>query len=134
ENPSVLVSGSVVHVVWQDSRDGNYEIYYKRDPTGNVVGVEAIGSEIPEQFSLEQNYPNPFNPTTAIRYTLVGTAHVELRVYNILGQEVRTLVNEFQQPGSHSVQLDASSLTSGVYFYKLWTGKFGETRKLMLLR
>ena len=72
EYPSVSISGSVVHVVWRDTRDGNAEIYYKRNPTGNVTGIENIGSEFPEAFRLEQNYPHPFNPTTEIRYHLPG--------------------------------------------------------------
>ncbi len=70
--PSVAVSGSVVHVVWKDNRDGNWEIYYKRNPTGNPVGIQNISTEIPSTYSLSQNYPNPFNPTTNIKFSIVN--------------------------------------------------------------
>ena len=68
--PSVSVSGLLVHVVWMDIRDGNYEIYYKRNPNGNPTGITNINTETPKEFKLEQNYPNPFNPMTKIRFFL----------------------------------------------------------------
>lgn len=134
ENPSVLVSGSVVHVVWQDSRDGNYEIYYKRDPTGNVTGIGNIGSEIPKEFKLEQNYPNPFNPSTTIQFSLPRSEFVTLRVFNILGEQIATLVSQNVSAGTHQAEWNAESVSSGVYFYRLQTGSFTQTRKLLLLR
>ncbi len=134
DNPSVTVSGSVLHVVWNDTRDGNYEIYYKRDPTGNVTGIENTASEFPEAFRLEQNYPNPFNPTTAISYQLTARSFVSLKVYDVLAREVATLVNEEKPPGTYEVTFDASGFSSGVYFYRLSTTHFVQTRKLVLLR
>jgi len=135
--PSVAISGQDVHVVWHDLRDGNYEVYYKRNPTGNPTAVEIVASEMPNTFALMQNYPNPFNPSTKIKFGIpVGTRHVVsvLKVYDLLGREVATLVNENLPPGSYEVTFDASGLASGVYFYRLRAGEFTETRRMMLLR
>ncbi|MDZ7766259.1 MAG: T9SS type A sorting domain-containing protein [Melioribacteraceae bacterium] len=75
--------------------------------------------EIVNKFSLSQNYPNPFNPTTSIKYQVSSSEKVILKVYDILGREIKTLVNEVKSPGSYEVQFDASQLASGVYFYRL---------------
>ena len=89
---------------------------------------------IPNQFALEQNYPNPFNPATTIRYQLPAFGPVVLKVYDVLGREVATLVNEEKAAGKYSVTWNASSMSSGVYFYRLQTASFTKTKKLMLLR
>ena len=90
---------------------------------------------------LQQNYPNPFNPSTTIRYTIawsrehgVESRETKIVVYDILGREVATLVNEKKAPGDYEVRFDATGLASGVYFYRLQTGSFVETKKLLLLR
>ena len=106
-SPSVAVSGNTVNVVWQDNRDGNYEIYYKRDPSGNPTDVENLNSEVPQEFSLEQNYPNPFNPSTAINYQIPVTSQVMLKVFDVLGNEIATLVNEEKPAGSYEVNFSA---------------------------
>ncbi len=91
-------------------------------------------------FSLEQNYPNPFNPTTTIKYSIPKLDGVEtqnlasLRIYNILGEKVATLINRKQSPGNYEVQFDASNLPSGIYIYTLSVGKFSETKKMLLLK
>jgi hypothetical protein len=131
---SVSVSGSVVHVVWSDNRDGNPEIYYKRDPTGNITGIENIGSEILDEFQLFQNYPNPFNPSTTISYQLPVSGPVTINVYDLLGREVATLLNEEKSAGSYEVNFNASILSSGIYFYKLQAGVFVETKKMILIK
>jgi hypothetical protein len=133
-NPSAAVSGTVVHVVWMDGRDGNFEIYFKRNPTGNTIGIKNISSVIPSSYSLEQNYPNPFNNTSNLKFQIVNTGDVKLVVYDIMGHEVQTLVNEQLAPGKYETSFDGSQLTSGVYFYKLSTGDFSETRKMLLLK
>jgi hypothetical protein len=94
----------------------------------------ADRSEIPQKFALYQNYPNPFNPSTTISYDLPERARVKLSVYNILGQEVATLVNAEQEPGRYSVNFDASDLPSGIYFYTLQTPYFTKTNKMVLVK
>jgi len=105
-----------------------------RDPLDTVVS--AVGSEIdePSTFQLNQNYPNPFNPSTTIRFEIADEANASLRVFNILGQEVATLVNEKLNPGRYERSFDGKGLASGVYFYRLQAGAFVQTRKLLLLK
>ena len=98
--------------------------------TPSATGERAWGPRL----KLFQNYPNPFNPTTIIRYQLPQGRNVLLKVYDILGREVATLVNEVKPPGTYTVQFDASGLASGMYFYRLDAGHFMCVRKLMLLR
>ncbi|GIV45299.1 MAG: hypothetical protein KatS3mg036_0117 [Ignavibacterium sp.] len=94
--------------------------------------------EVPGEFLLAQNYPNPFNPSTKIRFVIpnVGSelAQTVLKVYDILGNEVATLVNEEKPAGVYEVEFDARNLSSGIYFYKLSSGSFTETKKMILLR
>ncbi|MGB8320857.1 MAG: T9SS type A sorting domain-containing protein, partial [Ignavibacteriaceae bacterium] len=102
---------------------------------GSITGVES-SQEVPAGFVLEQNYPNPFNPTTTIKYNIPKAAYVTLKVYDILGNVVQTLINKEQQSGMHEVQFTVGSrrLASGVYFYKLQAGSFVSTKKMILLR
>jgi hypothetical protein len=90
--------------------------------------------EVPKDYSLEQNYPNPFNPSTTIKYNLKKPGHVYLRIYNIKGQEIETIVNKYQAAGEHVIMWQAKGLSSGVYLYKLESGEVSETRKLILLK
>ncbi len=96
--------------------------------------VTVEGSGVPLTFALFQNYPNPFNPVTTIEYRLPVTGRTTLTIYDVLGMEVSTLVNKIQPAGSYSVQFDASSLSSGFYFYTLRTDSYTQTRKMMLLQ
>ena len=89
---------------------------------------------VPENCTLHQNYPNPFNPTTTLSYSIPKKGMVELKVYDVLGREVATLVDKEQHAGSYDLQFDASSLTSGIYFYQLRAGGFVESRKMVLLK
>lgn len=106
----------------------------------NVVleKIESVSNEtveeIPDSFSLEQNYPNPFNPTTKIQYNLPQQAHVSLKVFDITGREVVTLVDNNMSAGSHTIEWDASNLSSGVYLYRITAGNFMYTRKLTLIK
>ena len=107
---------------------------------GRLVGVEDEKNNVPNTFSLSQNYPNPFNPTTTIRYSIPSNVRREmsnvtqLKVFDILGKEVVTLVNEAKQPGIYEIAFDASALASGIYYYRLKAGDFTETKKMILLR
>jgi len=100
--------------------------------SGALTGVG--NNETPLSFKLSQNYPNPFNPTTKISYSLPKSGFVTLKVYDILGKEVATLVNEVKNAGNYSVDFSASSFTSGVYFYKIETNGFSDIKKMMLIK
>lgn len=100
----------------------------------NLVSTEPIESDLPKQIILHQNYPNPFNPNTVISYQLPSSVLVRLTVFDALGREVATLVNGVQNSGQHSVNFDASELSSGVYLYRLETGSFVSTKKMLLMK
>ncbi|MDD8017699.1 MAG: T9SS type A sorting domain-containing protein [Bacteroidota bacterium] len=92
------------------------------------------GQNVPQGFSLNQNYPNPFNPSTVISYQLPSSNHVSLKVFNVIGKEVATLVNEVKEAGSYEATFDASKLSSGIYFYQLKSGQFSSVKKMMLIK
>jgi hypothetical protein len=98
------------------------------------VGVNPIGSELPKVYSLSQNYPNPFNPVTKINFALPKQGFVSLKIYDVLGREVRTLVNEVKSVGTYSVDFNASEFASGVYFYKMETDGFSDIKRMMLIK
>ena len=106
---------------------------------GGNVFIGKISSEIPPKYKLYQNYPNPFNPATKIRFDIASdvkrqSSNVKLVVYDILGKEIHTPVNEQLQPGGYEVTIDGSNMQSGIYFYQLIAGEFKETKKLILLK
>ncbi len=114
---------------------GNYKLIPRTN--SDFVGVvTAVEDEIviPEEYSLKQNYPNPFNPSTTIEYSLPEAGIVKVSIYNVLGQQITTLVNQFKSQGSHKVTFDAKNLPSGIYFYKMESNNFVQTKKLMLLK
>ncbi|MCJ7554147.1 MAG: T9SS type A sorting domain-containing protein, partial [Ignavibacteriaceae bacterium] len=103
------------------------------------VGVEKENDLIPEAYNLSQNFPNPFNPSTVISYQLPVSGLVSLKVYDILGSEVATLVNEYRSAGKYNVEFHSHSgnvrnLASGIYFYSLQAGSFLETKKMLLIK
>jgi hypothetical protein len=114
----------------------NYKLCPRNDTDlfGFINDVKNVANSVPVSYKLNQNYPNPFNPSTIISYDLPKSGLVTIRIYNILGQQVRTLVNESQIAGTHQVSFNASSLTSGVYFYSLSTGSFSQVKKMMLIK
>jgi len=99
-----------------------------------VTDVKDNTPSLPTAYSLEQNFPNPFNPSTKINFSLPVEGFVTLDVYNSIGQKVATLVNETKTAGTYAVDFDASDLTSGIYFYKISSGNFSETKKMILLK
>ena len=102
---------------------------------GTITGIEGPQvAPIPVRYSLEQNYPNPFNPSTVIEYRLPAAGYVTLKVYNVLGQLVRTLVDGVQTAGNYSARFDGPGLSSGMYFYRLQSGSFTQVKKMMLLK
>ena len=99
--------------------------------TSNEIKIGVNGLR---DFSLEQNQPNPFNPTTTIKYKLTSSGHVSLKIYDLIGKEVTTLVNEVKNVGTYSVEFDASAYSSGIYFYKVETNGFTSVKKMMLVK
>ena len=100
----------------------------------HLTGIKNEQSIIPAVWKLEQNYPNPFNPSTTIKYQVLKTGNVSLKIYDILGREVKSLLNEEKQPGTYSVIFDARNLASGIYLYRIQAGSFVDTKKLILLK
>ena len=109
----------------QVDNDGSFEY-------SETIKIDYSG--IPDNYSLSQNYPNPFNISTIIKYSIPEEKLVTIKIYNALGEEVRTLTNEIKQPGRYSINYDARSLSSGLYFYRLVAGDFVETKKMLLLK
>ena len=118
--------------VWEMNGMGHSHIYSR----GFVFdfGDRVDDPSLAPTVVLQQNYPNPFNPTTTIQYSVPGTQYVSLRIYDLLGREVSTLVNEVKQPGKYNLVWDTRGLASGVYFYRMVAGSFTETKKLVLVR
>ncbi|MCX7610972.1 MAG: T9SS type A sorting domain-containing protein [Ignavibacterium sp.] len=117
-------SGKYAYRLKQIDNDGSFE-YSK------IVEVDFV---MLDKFTLEQNYPNPFNPTTVISYQIPVNSNVSLKLYDVLGNEVATLVNEYKEAGRYKVELNVGqmSLSSGIYFYKLQAGEFTEIKKMIL--
>ena len=107
------------------------EIWYNERPAGLGISDDA---PIASRYELGQNYPNPFNPTTHIRFNIPETANAKLTVFNVMGEEVATLVNGVMQAGGHTVSWNAASMPTGVYFYQLESGNFSQTKKLLLVK
>jgi hypothetical protein len=100
---------------------------------GDPSSIENV-IKIPKLYSLRQNYPNPFNPSTTIEFTLPTSEFVTLKIFNILGEEVTTLVNDKLQAGVHTYQFEGSNLASGVYMYRIEAGEYNKVMKMILLK
>jgi len=115
--------------------DGNdYAGIAEFNEHGILTGIENNKNQIPSSFSLSQNYPNPFNPSTIIKYQIPKESFVTLKIYDVLGREVKQLVNEEKSAGNYSVTLNASSLASGIYFYRITAGSYTSIKKMVLLK
>ena len=119
---TALFAGTVYGGVW------------RRPLSEMISGTADKNSKTPLMFSLEQNYPNPFNPATTISYSLAERANVTINIYNQLGQKVTELFSGEKPAGAHSIQWNAGSIASGIYFYELRTEKFSQVRKLILMK
>ncbi|MEO8210829.1 MAG: T9SS type A sorting domain-containing protein [bacterium] len=127
--------------VWTDERTGNYNMeIYTASIMDSTVNITPIAQGIPDHFYLSQNYPNPFNPITKIKYQIVNSNFVELKVYNVLGKQVTTLVNQKQNAGTYTVDWpartggSAAGFPTGVYFYTITAGDFKQTKRMILLK
>ena len=106
-----------------------------RSKDTTTVSVDlGVDSKKPKKFELLQNYPNPFNPTTIIQYNITKTEYVNLKVYDVLGKEIETLVNDIKKPGNYEVTWNASNLSNGIYFYRLITPSFLVVKKMLLIK
>jgi hypothetical protein len=112
-------------VVWTHGRSAYY--------TDVPVGITPI-SQVASEFSLKQNYPTPFNPVTRFEFQIAKSAPVTLVVYNTLGEQVQTILNQQLSPGSYKIDFDAGNLSSGIYFYRLIAGNFTDTKKMILVK
>jgi hypothetical protein len=137
-SPFILTKISHSNLIWNDSiymynNSKNISRLIITAFAEIIVDVHNVRN-IPVSYSLSQNFPNPFNPTTAISYQLPAFSHVMIKVYDVLGREVATLVNENKPAGNYNVKFDGSKLVSGVYFYRMESGSFSQTKKLLLLK
>ena len=136
-SPDVKLWNGRIYNTWADNRAGGtgYDIWANVLDWNNPVGVEDEETlEIPSAFSLSQNYPNPFNPSTKIRYSIPQSSNVVIKVFDVLGNEIATLVNEEKPVGIYEITWYAESLPSGIYFYRIQTGSFVETKKMVLMK
>lgn len=131
---------SVFFVYANTDANGQYT-QWREDPevANSVVALSAASPSLPKAFGLDQNYPNPFNPTTQVRFALPTNAHVRLTVFNVLGQEVKTLVDQDMAAGTHEVTWngrneDGGQVSSGIYFYRISADNFSATKKMMMLK
>jgi len=120
-NDGIIYAGTSDNSIWKRT-------------LSNIIKVEVETTDVPVNFSLSQNYPNPFNPQTKIKFGVPKASFTKLIIYDLLGREVATLVNEELSPGTYEADWDASSFSSGVYFYKIVSGEFVETKKMVLMK
>ena len=132
DNISITSSSGKLWPVWMDNRTGIYQIWTVPIELSSV-NVEEISNHVFD-FKLLQNYPNPFNPSTRIQYSVRSTQNFSLKVYDVLGKEIATLVDEEKPAGEYEVEFNGSELTSGIYFYQLKAVEITQTKKMILLR
>jgi len=131
DQSTLTVSGGVVPSMMVPA---NTALCFSSFPDSIINDVKQSNGSVPTAFALRQNYPNPFNPSTIIRFEVPSSRFVSLKVFDILGREVRTLVNENLKAGSYEARFDATGLASGVYLYRLTSGTFAETKRMLLIR
>ena len=126
---------NLIYIAGADSSNGVLDLAFSESIDSTVTGIDdEEKSFVPNKYNLEQNYPNPFNPSTTISYQIPVPGKVTLKIYDILGREVTTLVNKEQKAGNYKVNFDASGLASGVYFYRITAGQFVSVKKMILMK
>lgn len=133
ENSGVNVSLNSIHFINPNTAYAVGE-NGKIISTVSVIGINQLGTNIPNDFSLEQNYPNPFNPSTKIKFSIAKQGFVTIALYNIMGEEVKFIVSQQLNPGTYETELNASGLPSGTYFCSMRTDNFRQTRKMVLIK
>jgi hypothetical protein len=126
--------GNRVVPVWTDERAGGFDMEIYTAVIDQPIGIRPAAGTLPDKFILYQNYPNPFNPVTNIRYDVPKAEQVKLVVYDILGRDVKTLVNEYKSPGSYEINFNASNFASGTYFYRIQAGDFVQIKKMVMVK
>jgi hypothetical protein len=126
--------GTRIVPIWTDERAGGYNMETYTAIIDLATEINPISGSIPDKFELSQNYPNPFNPITNIKYQIIENGFVNLKIYDIVGREIATLVNKNQTAGTYETKFDASNISSGVYFYKLTSGSFSDVKKLVVVK
>ena len=127
ENYRIQISGTSDTTIFGQSEN----VFSIIDTTASIAEYEYL---VPTEYTLEQNYPNPFNPITTIRFSIPNTAHIRLAIYDILGNEIETLIDDAKTAGSYQVTVDAGSFASGIYFYRIITDNFVDTKKMILMK
>ncbi|MEP0862183.1 MAG: T9SS type A sorting domain-containing protein [Ignavibacterium sp.] len=134
---AICVKGTDIYVGGEFTSAGGKPSYYFGIYHTILTDVNFDGNNLPQTFQLNQNYPNPFNPSTKISWQSPVSGYTTLKVYDVLGKEVATLVNEYRNAGSYEVEFNVGqtfSLSSGIYFYKLQVGEFIQTKKMILAK
>jgi len=124
-------------IVWSDGRNGASDIYAQNiNANGQLgnTGVFISDNSVPVKYFLSQNYPNPFNPSTVIRYQIPVSGFVSLKIFDVLGNEMAELVNEKHNEGSYEIIFNAVNIPSGVYYYRLKSGYFNETKRMLFIK
>jgi subtilisin-like proprotein convertase family protein len=147
--PAIKPDANINNAFFNESSQGYWRLKINDDANGDtgrvyawgiqfnnttLVGAEQVSSIVPAKYELSQNYPNPFNPVTNIKFSIPQSGVVKLKVFDILGKEVATLVNEFKQAGTYNANFDGAKLSSGAYFYRLETESFTDTKKMLLVK
>ena len=130
----MAVSGNKVYITGQSMGNGTSFDYFTVVYSQNITGVIQQNSEIPDRFCLSQNYPNPFNPSTFIKFDIPKNSLVTLKLYDIVGREAATLIENEMAAGSYKFEFNGTNIASGVYFYKLSAGNFSNVKKMVLLK
>jgi hypothetical protein len=133
-DPEVFFTVSEPVIYYTENRAGKKIIHKCNTGLGSIMNVNPVSNNIPDKFELFQNFPNPFNPVTKIKFDIPESGFIELKIFDITGREVRTLVNTNLQPGSYEVLFDGSGLPSGVYFYLFKAGGYFKSKKMLMIK